>query len=291
MARLARRRSPPRIAPFSAAQAKKHQDDWAAYLKVPVELTNTIGMKLRLIPPGEFTMGSPAGEVGRRDDETQVSVTLTRAFQMSRTEVTQGQWRAVMGTEPWKGIVTCRRGRLSGDVCELGGSGVVLREVVGEGGEAVSVTDRSGMGMGVPGGESDGLQLGGSEGDLGRYAWFNLNTRDIGEKYAHRVGQKLPNGFGLSDMHGNVWEWCGDWHDSKLVGGSNPVGASSGSGRVDRGGCWLSTAGRCRSASRDWNVSSRRKDFLGFRLALSPSDAAKAASGEGIPPAKSSITS
>jgi formylglycine-generating enzyme required for sulfatase activity/serine/threonine protein kinase len=262
----------PAIAPFDAAQANKHQEEWAAYLKVPVEFTNTIGMKLRLIPPGEFTMGSPAVEEGRRDDETQVSVTLTRAFQMSRTEVTQGQWRAVMGTEPWKG---------QSDVHE--GNDYAATYVSWE--EAVSFCEKlsakEGKGYRLPteaewewacrAGSRTDYSFGGSEGDLGRYAWFQGNTHDIGEKYAHQVGQKLPNGFGLSDMHGNVWELCGDWHALKLVGGSNPVGTSSGSNRVYRGGGWDCFAVSCRSAYRFWIVPAGRHYSLGFRLALSPS--------------------
>jgi formylglycine-generating enzyme required for sulfatase activity len=262
----------PAIAPFDAAQGNKHQEEWAAYLKVPAEFTNTIGMKLRLLPPGEFLMGSPAGEEGRRDDETQVSVTLTRAFQLSRTEVTQGQWRAVMGTEPWKG---------QSDVQE--GDDYAATYVSWE--EAVSFCEKlsakEGKGYRLPteaewewacrSGSRTAYSFGGSEGDLGRFAWFRGNAADIGEKYAHRVGQKLPNGFGLSDMHGNTWEWCGDWYGEKRVGGSNPVGASSGSNRVYRGGGWDCSAGNCRSAYRFWIVPLGRHYSLGFRLALSPS--------------------
>jgi len=68
----------------------------------PKEVVNTIGMKLLLIPAGTFTMGSPASEKGRDYDETQHQVTLTKSFYMGRTEVTQGQWRKVSRTEPWK---------------------------------------------------------------------------------------------------------------------------------------------------------------------------------------------
>ncbi|MEZ6126166.1 MAG: caspase family protein, partial [Planctomycetaceae bacterium] len=66
-------------------------------------LTNTIGMKLKLIPAGEFQMGSPADEAGRRDDEKQHRVRITQPYYLQTTEVTQGQWKSVMGTEPWKG--------------------------------------------------------------------------------------------------------------------------------------------------------------------------------------------
>jgi formylglycine-generating enzyme required for sulfatase activity len=69
----------------------------------PKEVINTLGMKLLLIPAGTFTMGSPASEKHRYDGETQHQVTLSKPFYMGRTEVTQGEWKKVMGTEPWKG--------------------------------------------------------------------------------------------------------------------------------------------------------------------------------------------
>ncbi|MFM8726467.1 MAG: formylglycine-generating enzyme family protein, partial [Planctomycetaceae bacterium] len=81
----------------------KEQSPAAATGGQPKEVVNTIGMKLLLIPAGTFTMGSPASEKDRNDDETQHQVTLTKPFHMGRTEVTQGQWKKVIGTETWKG--------------------------------------------------------------------------------------------------------------------------------------------------------------------------------------------
>ncbi|MFW6170657.1 MAG: formylglycine-generating enzyme family protein [Planctomycetota bacterium] len=91
------------VAPFNVQQAGAHQQAWAKYLGQPVEVTNSIGMKLRLIPPGEFMMGSPSGDSSAEDDEQpQHQVRITQPFYLGMTEVTQGQWRSVMGTEPWK---------------------------------------------------------------------------------------------------------------------------------------------------------------------------------------------
>ena len=73
-------------------------------------ITNTIGMKLNLIPAGTFTMGSPETETDRQDNETQHPVTISKPFYMQTTEVTQGQWKAVMGTEPWKGQGSVKEG-------------------------------------------------------------------------------------------------------------------------------------------------------------------------------------
>ena len=103
---------------------------------------------------------------------------------------------------------------------------------------------------------------------MGAYAWFDGNTH--GEEYAHKVGLKKPNPWGLHDMHGNVWEWCSDWADGTLQDGTDPVGPEEGSYRVLRGGSWEYSPGNYRSAIRFF-VPSYRRYFLGFRVARSQS--------------------
>jgi formylglycine-generating enzyme required for sulfatase activity len=108
---------------------------------------------------------------------------------------------------------------------------------------------------------------GDDESKLGEHAWYRTNAWDIGEKYAHGVGQKPPNPWGLYDMHGNVWEWCQDWY-SKYEGAAvdDPAGPASGRVRVLRGGSFLYVTVDCRSAVRN----SRQPDFhfvyIGFRV-------------------------
>ena len=119
-------------------------------------------------------------------------------------------------------------------------------------------------------GTTTAWSFGDAESLLGDFAWF----RDNAEETTHAVGQKKPNAFGLYDMHGNVWEWCSDWHGDYASGSAtDPTGPSSGSDRVLRGGSWLNPAGYCRSAFRIRFNQSRRNSNYGFRLALSPSEA------------------
>jgi formylglycine-generating enzyme len=102
--------------------------------------------------------------------------------------------------------------------------------------------------------------------------WFNGNSENVDEKYAHKFGLKKPNPWGLLDMHGNAWEWCSDWHDKKLSGGTDPIGPGGGSSRVLRGGSWWGDpAGFCRSAYRSSIGPSFRNSSLGFRVARSQS--------------------
>ena len=105
--------------------------------------------------------------------------------------------------------------------------------------------------------------------ELGRYAWFRHNRR-VEEEHAHEVGKKLPNGWKLHDLHGNVWEWCRDWYTEKLPGGNNPEVTSKATFRVYRGGSWRLSAGLCRSAFRRGRAPGRRSVSLGFRVAAVP---------------------
>ena len=121
-------------------------------------------------------------------------------------------------------------------------------------------------------GTTTAYSFGDDEKQLGEYAWFNGNSENVDEKYAHKVGLKKPNPWGLRDMHGNVAEWCSDRYGFKLAGGTDPVGPENGSDRVFRGGGWWCAPGICRSADRyDYDPSDRNNDVLGFRVARSQS--------------------
>ena len=106
--------------------------------------------------------------------------------------------------------------------------------------------------------------------DLNDYAWWGGlvgNGNAIDEEYPHKVGQKKANLWRLNDMHGNVWEWCRDWYDSEMMGGTDPQGPLGGLARVYRGGAWSDDAKFCRPAFRNSDDPSNPGGALGFRLA------------------------
>jgi len=251
----------------------KEQSPAAATGGQPKEVVNTSGMKLLLIPAGTFTMGSPANEKKRDDDETQHQVTLTKPFHMGRTEVTQGQWKKVMGTEPWKGKSYVQEGDQNAasyiswdDATEFCGR---LSQTEGK---TYRLPTEAEWEYACRGGTKTAFYFGNDEAELSKYAWWggtvrNGNARD--EKYAHRVAQKLPNPFGLYDMHGNVYEWCSDWiGDYPSTPLTDPRGPDAGSFRVLRGGSWGDAPRGVRCAFRSGGTPEYRDGNLGFRLVL-----------------------
>jgi sulfatase modifying factor 1 len=233
-------------------------------------ITNTLGMKFNKIPAGTFLMGSPQTEKGRFGDETQHKVTISKAFYMQTTEVTQGQWKAVMGTEPWKGEFPVKEGP------SYAASYVSWNDAVAY---CEKLSDKEGKQYRLPteaeweyacrAGTETRWSFGDDEASLGDYAWYDKNAWDIDEMYPHQVGLKKPNTFGLQDMHGNVWEWCHDYHGKdyyKESSEKDPTGPVTGSPRVFRGGAWSPYSRDTRSARRDRLDAVFRCTNVGFRL-------------------------
>jgi formylglycine-generating enzyme required for sulfatase activity len=228
------------------------------------KISNDLGMEFVYIEPGSFMMGSPSNESGRDNDEKQHRVTLTRGFYLQTTEVTQRQWKSVMGSNPSKfsGCNSCPVEMVSwNDVQGF------IRKLNRREGKSYRLPTEAEWEYACRAGSGERFCFGNDEGRLGEYAWYGNNS---GGK-PHPVGQKRPNSWGLYDMHGNVWEWCQDRFGDYPYGTvTDPTGPSSGSFRVGRGGGWNFDPRNCRSAIRDGGDPGDRGDILGFRLALSP---------------------
>ena len=265
------------------ANGNKHQE---TPMDAPVPgkpFTNSIGMKLVYIPPGEFMMGSrdSATGVARKvrnrdrkhflDEHPQHRVEITRGFYMSTTEVTQAQYRAIMRTNP------SRRKGEDNPVEQVSWNDAVefcrkLSE--NEGRTYLLPTEaeweyacRAGTTTPFYTGETISTSQANYEGNY----VYGSGTKGVYRKSTIAVGSFPPNAFGLYDMHGNVYEWCQDWYGKSYYAvspTSNPQGPSSGEHRVIRGGSWFDYPGRSRSATRSGNAPDFRISFGGFRILL-----------------------
>ena len=157
-------------------------------------VTNSIGIELVEIPAGAFTMGSPEGEKDRLEDEAQVSVTLTKSFELGKTQVTQGQWKEVRGSDPWEGKYAVQIGEdnpatyVSWDDATKFCKKLTQRELRVE--EYRSPTEAE-WEYACRAGTTTVYSFCDDESKLGEYAWFFDNTRS--EQYAHKVSTKKPN--------------------------------------------------------------------------------------------------
>jgi formylglycine-generating enzyme required for sulfatase activity len=255
------------------------------------------------IPPGTFTMGSPSNEVERFAWEgPQTVVTLARGFFIGKYQLTQGEYLAVIGSNP----SYFRNGAMP----PYGGTGGAVTNELNHPVENVSwldatnycarLTDRSRVAGRLPpgwvyrlpteaeweyacrGGTTSAFHYGpalrsGMANFDGRYEYDSSNGRTNNPDgiYMGRttpVGSYEPNGWGLYDMHGNVWQWCSGWFSESLPGGrvTDPLGPATGSLGVFRGGSWLDAAWFCRSAGR-YDYGPPYSDLnIGFRVVLAP---------------------
>ncbi|NQT17360.1 MAG: formylglycine-generating enzyme family protein, partial [Planctomycetes bacterium] len=250
------------IAPFDEAQAKQHQRAWAEYRGVAVETTNSVGMKLVLIPAGEFMMRSPA----KSNEGPQHRVEITKPFYLGVTEVTQEQYEQVMGENPSKSKVDPQ---CPVESVSWGNAEKFCERLSEKEGKKYRLPTEAQWEYACRAGSPTKWYFGDSESQLGEYAWY----RDNSGRTTHPVGQKKPNGWRLYDMHGNVWEWCADWKaDYANSSSSDPTGPSSGSYRVGRGGGWDPPARACHSALRYFYPPGSERRYLGFRVSLVPAE-------------------
>jgi formylglycine-generating enzyme required for sulfatase activity len=241
---------------------------------------NATNIEMVLIPPGTFNMGCSASNThGCFSNESPIhAVTLTNAFYMGRYEVTQAQWTARMGSNP--------------SFIQFPSAQVPAAQVPNRPVEQVSWNMIQGFlsatGMRLPtdaeweyayrAGTTTAFhgwpaQTAGTNDDtqVGNIAWWGAQSGGNSISQTRPVGGKAPNGFGLHDMAGNVYEWVNDWHSyyaSSPV--TNPTGPASGSFRVLRGGSWAHDADSLRSSHRIFSTPGLTSVNVGFRVARAP---------------------
>ena len=223
--------------------------------------TSPFGMQFETILSGSLMMGSNDGS----RDEKPVHQVNIKSFQMMTTEVTQAQWKAVMGNNPskFKGD-NLPVENVSWNDCQEFINKLNQRDP----GKGYRLPSEAEWEYACRAGTTTKYYSGDSESDLGRVGWYGFDKGNSNKK-THPVGQKSPNSWGLYDMHGNVWEWCADWYhksyNSAPADGSAWV-SPSGQNRVLRGGSWSFNQFYCRSASRYGLNPAHRYDYYGFRL-------------------------
>lgn len=228
-----------------------------------IKLAKGVTLDMVKIEAGSFTMGDVLGN----ENETPHQVTITQDYYLGKTEVTQAQWKAVKGNNPsyYKGDnlpVENVSWNDAMDFCDKLNSMGKAPE-----GYKFTLPTEAQWEYAARGGEkSRGFKYSGSN-DIGDVAWYEYNSRSK----THEVATKKPNELRLYDMSGNVWELCLDWYGAYSGDAVDPQGASIGSFRVYRGGGWDFSDSFCRSTSRICSLPSIRNTFLGFRLALVPS--------------------
>jgi formylglycine-generating enzyme required for sulfatase activity len=230
-----------------------------------------VKMQLVLIPAGEFLMGSPETEAGRQENEgPRHLVRITRPFLMGKCEITQGQWKAVMGTNPVRsrGIgEDVSVNEVSWDYCQE-----FCRKLSTLNHRTVRLPTEAEWEYACRAGTTTAFCFGDDPSPLNEYAVTGPNQDLVKER---RVGQKKPNAWGLYDMHGNVSEWCADRYGTYEPGAqTDPRGPSTGDSHVVRGGSWCTTGEwwRYRSAQRQGEPSDSTWGDVGARVVVELGD-------------------
>jgi formylglycine-generating enzyme required for sulfatase activity len=250
----------PRL-PLDAAKASALRTEWSQAFGLEVETTNSVGMKLALIPGGRFDMG-PGGSKDR--------ATIAKPFYLGTTEVTMGQYRKwkeghkVEGAEaPFNdddrpaAMVSWNDAR---EFCEWLTSLNAERNA----GRIYSLPTAAQWEWAARAGTDTSRYFGETDKGQAEYSWFNVTytpnpKTETGSRGRQPVGKLKPNAWGLYDMLGNVWEWCADRPSDPAIGETHEPSM--------RGGSWRSGAFHCTAVAHDPGDANLRADNVGFRVA------------------------
>jgi|GEM_PF-1009164 len=258
------------------------------------------GMAFRYIPAGCFTMGSPRTEPGRERDEGPLHKVCLSGFWIGETEVTQGQWTAIMGENP---SLVKNGEEQPVDMVSWGMAKKFAKALGQRGGEAFRLPTEAEWEYACRAGTTTAYFYGDAiSHDQASYDKpFSLPAQPLVPRHTSRkrrhvvhrhaprvwpnmhtsvVGTFPPNAYGLFDMHGNLWEWCEDVYDAGYYAHSphdNPLRLGEGKSRVMRGGSWVTRAESLRSANRGHGWPAMRTAFYGLRLVRMERTAPRAA--------------
>lgn len=226
-----------------------------------VDLGKNVKLEMVLIPAGKFMMGSPESEKGRHDNERQHEVTLTKAYYIGKYVVTQEQWEAVMSNNP--SVIKAANlpvTNVSWEDCYE----FIKKLNVKTNGKYRLPTEAE-------------WEYACRAGTTTSYSFGDKLTRQDVKYYNSKLNKQLvvgsfkPNAFGLYDMHGNVFEWCEDWHGEYPFEVTDPKGPATGKSHVLRGGSFLNVTSLARSAERNSRFTpTTGNNISGFRLARTP---------------------
>jgi formylglycine-generating enzyme required for sulfatase activity len=255
---------------------KRYADFRQNYTRGLADLLKVVGMKdwvsptgmnFSLILPGAFVMGSASGDENERPPH---QVVIGRPFYIGTCVVTQGDWRELMGTEPWKGDPRVRDGDgyPTVNVSWYDAQHYLDRLSQQDEDNSYYLPTEEEWEYAARAGTDTEFSFGDDERDMRFFGWHRDITQG-GEEYAHEVGKKRPNPWGLYDVHGNIWEWMDDWYYGSYSAQPklNPME------KVLRGGGWDYPAYGARSAFRNHLLPTRSNYVIGFRLVRRPAQA------------------
>lgn len=261
--------------PFEAVEAKIRQMKTSKAIYQPVDFTNSVGIKFKLIPAGEFIMGSPETEVMRNNggEESLHKVRITKPYYISICEITQEQYEAVLGNNPSRFKESTRpvENVSWNDAVEF------CKKLSEKDNRTYRLPTETEWEYACRAGTTTPFAFGRTLSSKATANFrgvdiYNTHTRGPYHNATSLAGAYPPNAWGLHDMHGNVKEWCMDWqgdYPADII--DDPTGPSTGVNRVIRGGSWFDKASGCRSACRSGRLPELRSNAVGFRVVLVPS--------------------